>query len=171
MNKKQWFSLFFLIFSFLNAQEETEKRIINETIDAWHKAASEANFETYFGLMTDDGVFVGTDASENWALEAFKAFSKPYFDNGKAWSFTPMQRHVYLGATHAFSWFDELLDTQMGICRGSGVLQKIRGEWKVAHYVLSIDIPNDNVNEVVALKKERDSLLLLSLKKGKTTNE
>jgi hypothetical protein len=31
-----------------------------------------------------------------------------------------------------------LLNTQMKICRGSGVLVKIDGEWKIKHYVLSM---------------------------------
>jgi hypothetical protein len=36
------------------------------------------------------------------------------------------------------AWFDELLNTQMKICRGSGVLvKKIGQEWKIKQYVLS----------------------------------
>jgi hypothetical protein len=42
------------------------------------------------------------------------------------------------------AWFDELLNTQMKICRGSGVLVKIGQEWKIKQYVLSMTIPNDN---------------------------
>ena len=63
------------------------------------------------------------------------------------------------------SWFDELLDTQMEICRGSGVLQKVGNQWKVKHYVLSIAIPNNDVDAVTNLKKESDSILKLKLLK------
>ena len=133
-------------------------------MDAWHKAAAEADFDAYFNLMTTDGVFIGTDATENWQKDAFKEFSKPYFDKGKAWSFSALERNVYVNSTEDFAWFDELLDTQMKICRGSGVLKKINGEWKIAHYVLSIAVPNDKVDALIALKKESDSLLTKKLK-------
>ena len=115
--------------------------------------------------MTDDGVFIGTDATENWQNKAFREFSKPYFDKGKAWSFTAVERNIYVGDSGEIAWFDELLDTQMEICRGSGVVKKENGQWKIAHYVLSIAVPNENVAELIKLKKEKDSLLLLELKK------
>ena len=40
----------------------------------------------------------------------------------------------------------------MKICRGSGVLEKVGKEWKIKHYVLSMTIPNENVDEVVKIK-------------------
>ncbi len=136
------------------------KSNVNNVIDAWHKAAANANYEDYFNLMTKDGVFIGTDATENWKNKDFKAFSKPYFDKGKAWSFTPLERNVYISNDKNIIWFDELLDTQMKICRGSGVLKKENNRWKIAHYVLSITIPNDQVKTIVAMKKHNDSLLI-----------
>jgi hypothetical protein len=134
------------------------KENINTNLDLWHQAAANANFEDYFNLMTNDGVFIGTDATENWQNEAFKAFSKPYFDKGKAWSFKAVDRNIYVYEDQKIAWFDELLDTQMKLCRGSGVLKLENNQWKVAHYVLSIAIPNDNVTEVVKLKSTFDSL-------------
>ncbi|WP_055443948.1 nuclear transport factor 2 family protein [Lacinutrix himadriensis] len=134
------------------------KKEINTNLDAWHKAAATANFDTYFNLMTKDGVFIGTDATENWQNEAFKTFSKPYFDQGKAWSFTAIERNIYLSDDENFVWFDELLDTQMKICRGSGVMKLEDNTWKIAHYVLSIAIPNENVKEVIAIKKDWDNV-------------
>lgn len=146
-------------------QNNTSKDDINKVLDTWHSAAANADYDSYFNLMTADGVFIGTDATENWQNEAFKIFSKPYFDAGKAWSFTAVERNVYIDEEANMAWFDELLDTQMKLCRGSGVMKKIDGDWKIAHYVLSIVIPNENVSEVVALKKDKDSLLTIQLKK------
>ncbi len=146
------------------AQGPDTKKNINTVLDAWHNAASNANFDNYFELMTPDGVFLGTDATENWQNKAFRDFSKPYFDRGKAWSFTAIERNVYVNETNDFAWFDELLDTQMKLCRGSGVLKKVEGKWKIAHYVLSIAVPNENVDELVELKKEKDSLLTIKLR-------
>ena len=88
---------------------------------------------------------------------------RPYFDKGKAWNFTALDRNIYLGEYQDVAWFDELLDTQMGICRGSGVLVKDSLNWKIKHYVLSIAIPNENVKEVTALKKEFDDALVKRL--------
>lgn len=158
------FFIVLLVSTGLFSQENFENKAIEKTLDGWHKAAANADFDAYFGLMTNEGVFIGTDATENWQNKPFREFSKPFFDRGKAWSFTVLQRNVYLNDAKDFSWFDELLSTQMGICRGSGVLKKINGEWKIAHYVLSIAVPNDNVDALVLLKKETDSLLIQKLK-------
>ncbi len=144
--------------------QDDDRQEVNEMINKWHKAASEADFETYFGILADDGVFIGTDASENWQNDDFKEFSKPYFDRGKAWSFTTIERNIYINESGNFAWFDELLDTRMEICRGSGVLSKENGKWRIKHYVLSITIPNEDVDHVSELKKEKDSLFILNRK-------
>jgi len=107
------------------------KRQVNKTIGKWHKAASEANFENYFNMMTEDAIFIGTDPTENWTLPEFKEFSKPYFDAGKAWSFSTLNRNLYVHENTRVAWFDELLDTQMGICRGSGVHAKVKNLLKI----------------------------------------
>jgi ketosteroid isomerase-like protein len=151
----------FLLFSItISAQDKSN---IDQVLTQWHKAASEANFEEYFSLMTEDGVFIGTDPTENWQNKDFRAFSKPYFDRGKAWDFKTLERNIYTEENSDIAWFDELLATQMGICRGSGVLKKTEEGWKIAHYVLSITIPNENVEEATALKKSFDQKLIDSL--------
>ena len=63
-----------------------------------------------------------------------------------------------------YAWFDELLDTQMKICRGSGILEKIKGTWKIKQYVLSMTIPNENVDEVVKIKSTIEDDLIQKLK-------
>ncbi|NGY36900.1 nuclear transport factor 2 family protein [Flavobacterium sp. XN-5] len=145
------------------ASDETP---INTLMDSWHKAAAEAQFDSYFNMMTDDAIFIGTDATENWKKTAFQAYAKPHFDKGKAWSFTALERHVYFDKTKKTAWFDELLNTQMKVCRGSGVLVKIDGEWKIKHYVLSMTIPNDNVKAVIEIKAPIEDRLILGYKKS-----
>lgn len=157
--------LFLFVCTYLTGQDPV-KTDIDTTLDAWHKAAAEANFDAYFGMMTKDAVFIGTDATENWQLDEFKAYSKPHFDKGKAWSFTAVERNSYVDPTGQIAWFDELLDTQMKICRGSGILKKVSGEWKIAHYVLSIAVPNEHVAQLIGIKKAKDSLLLQELRKN-----
>jgi hypothetical protein len=145
--------LFLILFfsGFVQAQKN-ETMLVNDLLNAWHKAASEANYHTYFNLMAEEAVFIGTDANENWNKKDFQAYAKPYFDKGKAWNFTPLERNVYFDKTFKIAWFDELLNTQMKICRGSGVLVKINGQWKIQHYVLSMTIPNENSTEIIKIK-------------------
>ena len=145
--------------------QTTDTEMINTTLDNWHKAAAEADFNNYFDLLTKDAVFIGTDAAEVWNKTEFMAFSKPYFDQGKAWNFTSIDRNIYIDASGNFAWFDELLDTWMQLCRGSGVLKKTDGQWKIAHYVLSLTIPNEDIDPVIVLKKEKDSTFIRSLLK------
>ena len=158
------FSILLLGSKSFSQNTDSDKKKINTTLDSWHKAAANAEFDNYFSFMTSNGVFIGTDATENWQLDAFKAFSKPYFDKGKAWNFTSLQRNIYFDKSQNTAWFDELLDTQMKICRGSGVLIKEGKNWKIAHYVLSMTIPNDNLNDVVKIKEKIENGVIEKLK-------
>ncbi|UPT71932.1 MAG: nuclear transport factor 2 family protein [Flavobacterium sp. JAD_PAG50586_2] len=149
-----------------NAQSGQETKI-NQTLDGWHKAASEANYENYFDVMADNAIFIGTDATENWTKPAFEAYAQPHFAKGKAWSFTCLERNIYFNADKTVAWFDELLDTQMKICRGSGVVVLQNGKWKIMHYVLSMTIPNDTSDEVVKIKSPIEESLITALKNKK----
>ncbi|WP_224242940.1 nuclear transport factor 2 family protein [Hyalangium gracile] len=116
---------------------------IAAVLDDWHKAAAEADEARYFGHFTADGVFLGTDATERWTRDAFRAWARPFFARGKAWSFRSVSRNIALSRDGTVAWFDEALDTpNMGPCRGSGVLVKEAGGWKIAQYNLSVPIPN-----------------------------
>jgi hypothetical protein len=124
---------------------------IEATIDAFHAAAAKADEKAYFDLLAPSGVFLGTDATERWDKAAFQAFAHPYFAKGAAWTFVPRDRHVSFSTDGRVAWFDELLDSaSYGECRGSGVLEKIDGRWKVQQYNLSIPLPNDLAKDVVA---------------------
>ena len=162
---KTYFITLVAVFGFLSTSNpELEKKEINSVVNQWHKAAAEANFDNYFGLMTDDAVFIGTDASENWNIKDFKAYSKPHFDKGKAWTFHTLERNIYVDKSNKIAWFDELLDTSFKICRGSGVLEKANGKWKIKHYVLSMTIPNETSDEVVAVKDSIETNYIQKLK-------
>lgn len=148
-----------------NITVSSEKEVINTMLDAWHKSASESKFDSYFDAMAANSVFIATDAKENWNKKDFEAFSKPFFDRGKAWDFTPVKRNIYVSTDGNIAWFDELLNTWMGVCRGSGVLSKTDNTWKIEQYVLSVTIPNTHITDVIAIKKEMDSVFLSKLNK------
>jgi len=140
-----------------------EKVAINQILDNWHQNAAKSKYKEYFDEMDDGFVFMGTDASEHWDKKAFEKFSKPFFDRGKAWSFKPLKRNVYFNNNLKIAWFDEILDTWMGVCRGSGVLIKKENTWRITQYVLSLTVPNNNIDEVIKINKQKDSLLIKKL--------
>ncbi len=153
--------LFLLITSLLSAQNgESEKKKVTQFLDQWHAAAAAANFENYFDAMAEESIYIGTDATENWNKKQFQAFAKPYFDRGKAWDFKAIERNIYFSENGKLVWFDELLDTHMKFCRGSGVLVLEKGQWKIKHYVLSMTIPNDTTDDVVKIKAPIEDALL-----------
>lgn len=140
--------------------ESNLKTEIDQVITAWHKSAAMSDHAAYIGAMAGSGVYIGTDASEYWTTSEFSNWSKPYFDQKKGWNLISLQRNIYLSQNRETAWFDELLDTGLGLCRGSGVLQKTNGQWLIYHYVLSPTVPNDLMNEVKHLKSTTDSLII-----------
>ena len=130
--------------------EQTEA--VASVLDDWHKAAAEADFDRYFGyFLNDSSIFMGTDATERWTVAEFKPWAQPYFERGKAWSFSPEKRVVYFAEDGKTAWFDEELATpNLGPSRGTGVLQLTNKGWRIAHYNLTVPIPNEIVDKVVS---------------------
>lgn len=142
------------------AKEQTQ---INLMLDSFNRAAAKADFTAYFNFYTNDAIFTGTDATERWDKKTFMAWAKPIFDKGKAWDFTSLERHIYFDTTGALAWFDELLKTQMKICRGSGVVVKQPGGWKLKQYILSTTIPNDQLDSVIKIKANVEDSIIMKL--------
>lgn len=134
----------------------TPEKEVGLMLDAWHDAAARADENAYFAHFADaDSIFMGTDATERWTATEFRAWAKPYFDRGRAWAFKVVERHTYLSPDESIAWFDEVLDTpNMGPCRGSGVAVRRDGVWKVAHYNLTLPVPNAILDKVVEMVAE-----------------
>lgn len=126
----------------------------DDIVDQWHLAASKADYSAYFGAMDDSFIFLGTAPGERWSKEEFSAFSKPYFDKGKAWDFKASNRNWNYSSNKKIAWFDEDLDTWMRGCRGSGIMVKKRGEWKLVYYNLTVLIENEKVQEFIELRDD-----------------
>lgn len=132
--------------------QSPEAEAIRGVLDDWHRAAAQADEARYFGHLAEDSVFMGTDATERWDKAAFRTFAHPYFAKGKAWSFKAVRRAVMLAPDGCTAWFDEDLDTpNLGPCRGTGVLTREGGRWRIRHYNLSVPIPNPLMGRVKAL--------------------
>lgn len=159
--------IFLISFTEVSAQSkfEKEKTEIGTMLDGFNVAAAKSDFTTYFNYFAEESTFIGTDAMEIWDKKAFMIWAKPYFDKKKTWNFTSLKRNIYFSKDGRLAWFDELLDTQMKICRGSGVVEKINGTWKVKQYVLSVTVPNHVVDKVVVDKTPIEDVLIQKLKK------
>lgn len=169
---KQFTLLTFLVLFFVACKNGTtdtvaETKQVSNLLDSLNATAARADFTNYFQLYTEDAIFAGTDATERWDKKAFMAWAKPIFDNGSAWSFAAIERHIYFNETGTLGWFDELLNTQMKICRGSGVVVKQSTGWKIQQYILSTTIPNDSLDAIIKIKTPIEDELIkkLSVKK------
>ena len=132
---------------------------VDTVIDNIHQYASEARFDDYFALYDNDAIFIGTDASETWTLDEFKAYAKPVFSRGVGWTYTSKERHIYFSPNQDVAWFDELLDNaSLGLTRGTGVLVNKDSGWKVTQYHLTIPIPNDIADDVARQIKAYQAL-------------
>jgi len=131
---------------------------VNAFVDGWHDDAAHARM-VYFDKMAPDGVYIGTDRSELWQREAFRAWGRKYFEGKKAaWVFHATRRNVHVSDDGKLVWFDELLDTEnMGHCMASGVLRKTAGGFEILHYQLSIAVPNEVAGQVTGLIKAAEA--------------
>jgi hypothetical protein len=121
-----------------------DKADIGTVLDNLHIYASEAKGEEYFGLFMDNGVFIGTDITERWPIPAFKQYAMKRFDTGVGWTYHAIERTIDLTPDGNAAYFDENLDSQSyGVARGSGVLVRVNGTWKIAQYHLTYPIPNE----------------------------
>lgn len=119
---------------------------IDSTLNELHRDASKADGRRYFALFSDDAIYIGTDAAERWTIKQFRAFAEPYFNKGTGWTYKPRSRHIVIADVpcRCVAWFDELLDSgSYGTSRGTGVLVKQNGAWKISQYALTFPIPND----------------------------
>lgn len=158
MKRKAQFILL-IIFAFsatLFAQTDAktnnkEIRNINRVLDSWHERASVAD-TTYFEMFAENAMYLGTDPKEIWTAEEFEDLYMGYFKRGNAWNFKKKDRNVYLGEYDHYAWVDEVLDTWMGLCRGTAVMEKNKlGKWRIKHYSLTVLVPNEVIKDYVNL--------------------
>jgi hypothetical protein len=133
--------------------EPALKRRVNAFVDEWHDDAAHARL-AYFDKMAADGVYIGTDKTELWQRDEFKAWAKRFFERKSAWAFKAIRRNLYASADQSMIWFDELLDTQMGVCMASGVIRNTGKGFEIVHYQLSMAVPNEVGGQVTRLVKE-----------------
>lgn len=120
---------------------------LNVLMDQWHHSAAVADEDFFFGLLDSNSVYLGTDPGERWLKHEFMDWGLKYFQRDTAWAFIPYDRVWGYSSDFQYAWFDELLETHMGICRGSGVLKNYKGMWKIQQYNLALTLPNGKMND------------------------
>ena len=129
--------------------------VADNVLDALHRHAAEADADRYFALFAPEGVFFGTDATERWTVEEFRAYAEPYFSQGRGWTYTVLERHIEYAPGCEVAWFDERLHNERwGECRGTGAMRIINGRWRITQYNLSVPVPNDLLPDVVEMIRE-----------------
>ena len=151
------FLLITIFFSQLSFGVDIHQAETDALLDGLHKDAHEGNFQAYFSRYTEDAVFLGTDKTERWTVNEFKSYAKSAFADGHGWTYTVEERNWE--GTGDTRWFDEILfNEKLGYCRGTGVIQLQNEQWKIAHYALTMLVPNSIASEIGAQTKKADNL-------------
>lgn len=150
-----------LFFSPALAQDQSaDGAAIIAVLDDFHDAAAKADKDRYLGHFTQDGVFLGTDEWERWPLKPdFTDYVAMRFEGG-GWSYHSEDKVIAFSSDGSVAWFDEtsISNRNGGRFRGSGVLEKVDGTWKIAQYVLSFLVYNEvggEVGEIITAEREK----------------
>jgi len=128
------------------------ERDVARELDDLHDAAAHSDEPRYLAHYAPRAVFLGTDATEHWDLEALRAYAHPRFAEGKGWVMHPARRTVDFAPDGTIAWFDEeVRGDKLGPARGSGVLVLAGGRWLVAQYNLALTVQNERFADVRAL--------------------
>ncbi len=137
----------FVLAAFGPASDKASENAVSSVLDQFHAAAAEADWDTYFRLMRDDAIFLGTDVKERWDKETFQAYAAKA-PNG--WLYRVLERNLDFTADGNTAWFDEVLvNAKYGTSRGTGVMIRNKnGRWLIAQYHLTFPIPNELAGEM-----------------------
>ncbi|MBT3870874.1 MAG: nuclear transport factor 2 family protein [Gammaproteobacteria bacterium] len=153
-------SFLFIALLLLGTELKAADPSIDELLDGFHSAAASSNFDDYFSHFSSNGYFLGTDATERWTVEEFKHYARPAFDAGRGWRYLVQSRNLESVSGLDVVWFDEILtNARLGKCRGTGVIVKENGDWKIAQYSLTLLIPNDIAVSVGMQSMQADALV------------
>jgi hypothetical protein len=152
-------SILLIVLLNFGTELKAENRAIDELLDGFHAAAANSDFDDYFSRFAAGGIFLGTDASERWTVATFKDYARPAFSAGKGWRYVVEERNLESVPGMDVVWFDEILtNATLGRCRGTGVIVWEGDDWKIAHYSLTLLIPNDIAGSVGKQSMREDGL-------------
>jgi len=134
----------------LKNEQQLNKQGAAQTLTLFHQAAANANLAQYFNLLTENAIYLGTDANERWTKTTFKEYVEPLFKQGHGWLYSKIARNIILSEDGQSAFFDELLSNKnYGLCRSTGLLLKTPQGWKIAQYSLSVPLPNAIAKNII----------------------
>jgi ketosteroid isomerase-like protein len=147
-----------LVIPLMTVAEDTAPDVeaVAKVVDDFHDAAAHGDKERYFGHLTDDAVYLGTDEWERWPkYPDFDDYVDGRFKDGSGWNYKSVDRTINFHQRGDVAWFDEVLFSETsGRIRGTGVLTRESGQWKIEHYAMSFLIFNENWDEVIELTQK-----------------
>ena len=107
-----------------------------------HLAKAAGDGDRYFGHFAPDAVFLGTDRAERFSVAGLRAILGPYYARGARPVTIPIEQQVYLSPDGGWAWYEELVERKgVGRMRGTGVLRRVEGAWKIVHYNVVLTVP------------------------------
>lgn len=130
---------------FSSQAAQSDKQQAEALLNNLNIYSASADWDNYFSLYADDGIFIGTDASEHWNKAQFEQYARPT----KGWRYD--LKHRQMTQHGDVIWFDEILHSKTyGLSRGTGTLINTAQGWKIAQYHLSFPIPNKIAKRITA---------------------
>jgi hypothetical protein len=122
-----------------------------QVLDKVHEAFNQKDTSAMYQHFTRSTEFFGTDSSENWDLEGFKAYMANYIASPNPGpNYKVKWRKLAPSSDSKVLWGVEELDypsLKMPV-RSTVVLENIQGKWKVQMQQWHFLIKNEKVNEV-----------------------
>ena len=79
----------------IDALADDARDAVDAVLDGFHDAAHHGDKARYLGLMTENGVFLGTDEWERWPKHPeFTDYVGGRFKDGSGWSYRSVERNV-----------------------------------------------------------------------------
>jgi hypothetical protein len=154
-----FFIFFIMTFALTGCGESDEKNNTSEpdlaaafqVLDKVHEAFNQKDTGAMYQHFTKATEFFGTDSSENWDLEGFKAYMAKYIASPNPGpNYKVKWRKLAPSSDSKVLWGVEELDypsLKMPV-RSTVVLENIQGKWKVQMQQWHFLIKNEKVNEV-----------------------
>ena len=128
---------------------------ISVLLRTFHQAAAKGNLKVYLRCLSADAMFIGTDPTEHWSRQQFEIICERIFREKGGWIYEPFDRKISFADDLSTAWFTERLrHAGYGELLGYGVATKVDGRWKIRLYSMSLPIPNNIFDGVVAQIRE-----------------
>ena len=113
-------------------------------LEELYRAGAEADLEGYLDRLSEDAVMLGTDVHGRFTRSDIREWLEPYFAAGQRIGSRLLVLRVTEAVDGRFAWFDSLSEKpELCLLRGSGLMRREEGKWRVVHHDLAFLIPND----------------------------